>query len=163
MAATPCTRRFPLDLRNCDRPATAARRHVTTTLAGLGSALPASVVDDAELVASELIANAVRHTRSGPLDLELTVSTGYLTVSVRDADPRLPVFTPAATSDESGRGLGIVQALSSAQGYQPQLNCKTVWATLIFTQAPAGAAPDTLQLHGTQAGLDAVLVAGGGA
>jgi serine/threonine-protein kinase RsbW len=75
------------------------------------------VVDDARLVASELVGNAVRH--ASPLDngtmlvrwqeedsaLELSVSDG--------GGPTEPEVVEAEPYDVHGRGLGIVKALSS--------------------------------------------------
>ncbi|GLW07434.1 ATP-binding protein [Microtetraspora sp. NBRC 13810] len=82
------------------------------------------VVDDALVMATELVANAVRHTRSGHPGGHLTVLIGYR----GDGTARIEVIDEGAatvpaprepdheTPDESGRGLWLVQALSREWG-----------------------------------------------
>lgn len=68
-------------------------------------------VDDATLIASELVANAVRHGRSG-CRLRLQVGGGAVTVEVHDDAPGRPRVGVLDTESESGRGLAMVQALA---------------------------------------------------
>lgn len=89
------------------------RRWISGVLIGLGKD---ALVEDAQLVASELIANAVLHGR-GPITLSLAASEGGVALEVRDRggtdafDPGAPM--PAQDSS-GGRGLPIVRALASA-------------------------------------------------
>ncbi|MEV7980726.1 ATP-binding protein [Streptomyces sp. NPDC086519] len=82
------------------------------------------VVDTAELLAAELVTNAVRHTK-GPVALRVRWATGVLRVGAWDADPEPPVFPSeskvAADGDEEdgGRGLTLVRACSDLWGWQP--------------------------------------------
>jgi anti-sigma regulatory factor (Ser/Thr protein kinase) len=73
-------------------------------------------VDDAVLVASELVGNAVRHTTGGPDCLTITVDGDQIVVSVHDPEPddgRVHLSETAADPlAESGRGLWLVQTLA---------------------------------------------------
>ncbi len=79
----------------------------------------------AELVVSELSANAVRHARS-TFEVSVAVLDEVVRVAVTDA-ARLPTgwdgFRVA-----SDHGLGIVQALCSSWGVEPLAGGKVVWA-----------------------------------
>lgn len=115
------------------------RRRVRTSLAGF-----THLVDDAELVACELFANACRHTRSGQ---EGTVSvslsalrTGLVLITVTDQGPRtdphtgLPHIphTRRPSTDPltpGGRGLLLVASLATHWGHwTTEAGGTTVWA-----------------------------------
>ena len=104
-----------------------ARRFVTDTCAawdigGLG--------EDARLVASELVANAVLHGRS-PALLRLDLSRGVLTISVRDDAPAPPERRTVGTAPTGGRGVFLVDVIARAWGYAPTwAGGKVVWAVL---------------------------------
>ncbi|MFE9663840.1 MULTISPECIES: ATP-binding protein [unclassified Streptomyces] len=68
-------------------------------------------LQDAQLVVSELVANATRAARR-PCRLSLHVNDRELTVQVQDDSPGRPVLRPPSASAESGRGLALVHALS---------------------------------------------------
>jgi anti-sigma regulatory factor (Ser/Thr protein kinase) len=98
--------------------------------------LPETLRRHAELVASELVTNAVRHG-SPPLRMTvLTVGRG-VRIEVRDASPLPPatLLTSPPTA-EGGRGLGIVGALSSRWGHYQEGTGKCVWSEL--EPAPIG-------------------------
>ena len=85
---------------------------------------------DAAMVVTELVANAVDHART-PSTLTLELADADLRVAVRDARPgsalrALPV-NPAAPR---GRGLQMIEALASSWGVTPDGDGKTVWAVL---------------------------------
>ena len=98
--------------------AAAARRLTRQVLKDAGS--PA--VDEAELCASELAANAVEHTRSGrpggTFTIEVTATPATVRIAVRDAGaadgaaPAAPAQRPPLAA-ESGRGLWLVTMLAS--------------------------------------------------
>lgn len=68
------------------------------------------------LCTSELVTNAVLHG-SPPLELVLTARESHVRVEVRDADPRLARRRdPLANDTLSGRGLGIVEAMTERWG-----------------------------------------------
>ncbi|WP_329251043.1 ATP-binding protein [Streptomyces sp. NBC_01478] len=79
------------------------------------------VADTAELVATELVANAVLHTK-GPVMLRVSWSAGVLRVGAWDADPE-PPEPPGQLADlldaEAGRGLALVRACADLWGSQP--------------------------------------------
>ncbi len=53
-----------------------------------------AVADEIELAGSELVTNALLHTRSG-FAVTLAVCDGHIELAVRDRDPRPPVLRPA--------------------------------------------------------------------
>ncbi len=107
-----------------------ARRCTRRMLAawGLGP-----VADDAELVVSELMTNAVRATlaiaSAAHVVLYLAADTCRLTLLAWDACTQPPVHRPHDDDSAGGRGLEIVQACSDRWGtWAPVLGGKVVWA-----------------------------------
>ncbi|MEV4330823.1 SpoIIE family protein phosphatase [Streptomyces sp. NPDC049597] len=109
-----------------------ARRFTARTLRSWGVR---DEVDVALLVVSELVTNAIAHTR-GEVRLSLTLSAERLRIGVNDASPRSPV-KPANVDWEAtgGRGLLIVEAISAAWGSVPLSGGKQVWADIAVTPA----------------------------
>jgi anti-sigma regulatory factor (Ser/Thr protein kinase) len=94
----------------------------------------AHLVDDAEVIASELASNAVRHA-CPPLGLVVATRGDYLHVAVRDGSgtpPRVAQFTSSMLpdGDAAGRGLWLVAAFATSWGSMPTADGKVVWATL---------------------------------
>ncbi|MCD7445465.1 ATP-binding protein [Streptomyces lincolnensis] len=82
----------------------------------------AELTPTAELLASELLTNAHRHT-TGPYALRLrAMEPGRLRVAVWDTDPRVPPgfragdAVPPPCDAESGRGLHLVRACADSVG-----------------------------------------------
>ncbi|WP_254792736.1 SpoIIE family protein phosphatase [Streptomyces sp. CC77] len=93
-------------------------------------------VDMALLVVSELVTNAVAHTR-GEVRLDLTLAGDRLRIAVNDTSPRAPVR--AASTDweaTGGRGLLLVEAVSASWGSLPLGGGKQVWAELTVERTP---------------------------
>ncbi|MCZ4508187.1 MEKHLA domain-containing protein [Streptomyces sp. ActVer] len=88
-----------------------------------------ATADDARLLLSEILTNAVQHAQ-GPLGLHLCRTATELTVEVSDHSPHLPQPRLAAEDDESGRGLILVRALAGTWGVRPTDEGKTTWFTL---------------------------------
>ncbi|MEY9211348.1 SpoIIE family protein phosphatase [Thermobifida halotolerans] len=109
------------------RPTTPAlaRRLIRTTLTEWG--LP-SLIDLVELLATELVTNAVRYA-SRPIDLRL-LRTDILLCEVTDDDQHRPVLRQASTTDEGGRGLQLVSSLSRRWGASAKTTGKVVWFEL---------------------------------
>ena len=88
-----------------------------------------SLLDDATLIVSELIANAIQAVATR-IELDVELHRGQLIVTVLDDAAGWPtprVATPYATN---GRGLAIVEALSHQWGVTPGASTKQVWALL---------------------------------
>lgn len=93
------------------------------------------LVDVAELLAAELISNAVRHTK-GPAALRVRRSVEGR-IGAWDADPEPPeppVPLGRVGEQEEGRGLGIVVASATYWGWMPSARFgergKYVWCEL---------------------------------
>lgn len=85
--------------------------------------------DDALLLLSETLTNAVQHSE-GPVGLHLHRTATDLTVEVSDRSPQLPQPRVAVEDAESGRGLILVRALAADWGMRPTDEGKTIWFTL---------------------------------
>jgi anti-sigma regulatory factor (Ser/Thr protein kinase) len=82
--------------------------------------------DNATLVLSEIVTNAVRHASGGPILITVTTMDGHLRVEVHDESASLPI---ARTSGETGGyGLRLIDRLSDQWGiHQHPGDGKTVW------------------------------------
>ncbi|MGM1065220.1 ATP-binding protein [Saccharothrix sp. Mg75] len=113
-------------------PASAASSaHARQVVADVATAweLPVDVAEDAALVVTELVSNAVDHA-VGPVDLTLSRTADGLRVEVGDRSPDQPTPRPVRVDSSRGRGLIIVAALSVAWGTEPTATGKVVWAEL---------------------------------
>lgn len=106
--------------------------------------IPAQLADDACLITSELVTNAVHAT--GTLDpepdlatlaslplvgLKLTLAQGRLLIEVADASETPPQVQQQYEAAESGRGLFLVTMLAARWSYFPmEAGGKVVWAEL---------------------------------
>ncbi|MFH9429071.1 ATP-binding protein [Streptomyces sp. NPDC017615] len=105
-----------------------ARRLVRAALTAWGMH---DLADDAVLVASELVANAVRHARRESVRVVVERSTpGTVRVAVADFSRSLPEPRTPNDHDESGRGLVVVMALATNWGTDERHWGKVVWADL---------------------------------
>jgi anti-sigma regulatory factor (Ser/Thr protein kinase) len=98
-------------------------------------------LENAVLLTSELVTNAVMHSASrcggGTVTMQVRESAGGVRIEVADAGSDLSA--PVVRGDvyaSDGHGLFLVQALSDQWGYLREDNCTTVWFWL-------GAAPAT--------------------
>ncbi|MEV7812181.1 ATP-binding protein [Streptomyces flaveolus] len=103
-----------------------ARRLVTAQLAEWAVG---DLVDAAELLVSELVTNALRHTR-GPLRLNLRLREGRLLCEVEDTESAGPVRVVAGPDAEGGRGTELIDMLADAWGSTRTATGKTVWFEL---------------------------------
>jgi anti-sigma regulatory factor (Ser/Thr protein kinase) len=86
--------------------------------------------EDALLVATELVANAVDHAQT-PCVLTLSRDREGLRITVRDFAPgQLPQLQPVDVTAARGRGLQVVAAVSSEWGVTTVDGEKSVWAVL---------------------------------
>lgn len=99
------------------------------------------LADDAQLVVSELVTNALMHTRDsdlpGPrpvIGLRLMAQPPWLLCMVTDPSQQIPLPRQADPDDCSGRGLQVIESCSSRWGWNLlDESGKIVWALL-----PAG-------------------------
>ncbi|MEU1594497.1 SpoIIE family protein phosphatase [Streptomyces sp. NPDC005708] len=82
--------------------------------------------DPTQLIVSELVANALRHS-TGPIGLRL-IHHHVLTCEVFDTDANSPRLRHAHTTDENGRGLFLVAQMSHRWGARPVMGGKVIWA-----------------------------------
>ena len=88
------------------------------------------LAEDAELVATELVENALRHTDSVPR-LRLDLRRGRLTVEVADESARPAVLREGLDLLETGLGLRMVTKVAKKWGSSRSWSGgKTVWAVL---------------------------------
>jgi anti-sigma regulatory factor (Ser/Thr protein kinase) len=87
---------------------------------------------DAETVTSELVTNAIEHSGTATLGLEILhlTDSGMIAVIVTDSSADPPVRRDLADDTEHGRGLNIVEALSAKWGWRPEGPGKAVYAIL---------------------------------
>jgi anti-sigma regulatory factor (Ser/Thr protein kinase) len=110
-----------------------ARDFTRGTLRNWG--MPA-VADDAVLVVSELVTNALRYgaaDRAGQLGiwLRLMAQPPYLMCLVTDASRDIPLRRLAGADDVTGRGLQVIESCCSRWGWHLlDQGGKTVWALL---------------------------------
>jgi len=109
-----------------------ARCHVRAALVFHGLT---DYAEDAEIVTSELVTNAVQHVHGdGTETIGVTLARARnpptVTVIVSDSSPDGPARRDPPTASELGRGLQIVKALSAHWGWRQEDGRKTVFAVL---------------------------------
>jgi serine phosphatase RsbU (regulator of sigma subunit)/anti-sigma regulatory factor (Ser/Thr protein kinase) len=135
--------RFPANLAS----ASAARRFVRDALRGWGAA---EAVDDAVLLTSELVTNAVIHAGT-PVEVICQLAGTAIQVDVVDGAPaqKLPATDQTMVGDwarTNGRGLLLPSELAGTWGVTYGTETKTVWFRLeLRSSVPAGPAELTAQ------------------
>jgi anti-sigma regulatory factor (Ser/Thr protein kinase) len=106
-----------------------------------------TVIEDAELVAGELVANAIKATTTAveaagaqhrpmpPVAIEVELDGDVVRIGVEDSSPAAPVPQDATDDAENGRGLFLVEALSARWGVCFMVDGKTAWAELLLVPA----------------------------
>ncbi|HET9899141.1 MAG TPA: ATP-binding protein [Streptosporangiaceae bacterium] len=94
-----------------------------------------SLAQEAVLIASELVTNAIRHGSEGlkgsRVELAWQRQATKVICMVTDRSPLPPVLGSAGKDAESGRGLQVVQALAATWGWMMLgATSKAVWAAL---------------------------------
>lgn len=90
----------------------------------------ARVLNDALLLVSEVVANAVRHGSPPVTATVACVSDEVLQIRVTDGSPFPPRPRKADVLDDGGRGMTLVDLLSEDWGVDPTEDGKSVWFTL---------------------------------
>ncbi|OAH16028.1 ATP-binding protein [Streptomyces jeddahensis] len=145
-------RRFSFELAVHPRSAGQARRLTRARLTGWS--VGEETCETAALVVSELVTNALVHTASRVIVCELHDDARQLRISVRDegCTPGEPHPSPRRPEEEHGRGLLLVEAVSSAWGAQEAGSGLLVWADLPRARDGApetGTGADGVRGHGT--------------
>ncbi|MFE4824864.1 SpoIIE family protein phosphatase [Streptomyces sp. NPDC056704] len=99
-----------------------ARRHVREQLSTWGLD---DLTSTTELLASELVGNVVRHAK-GPVRLRLLHDAGLI-CEVFDGSLTMPRIRHATETDEGGRGLQLITALSQRWGARYTPTGKCIW------------------------------------
>lgn len=126
----PWPRRTYLELGAVPTAPSCARGHVRTVLLEWGLS---GLSDTAELITSELVTNAVRASDGlnpgvAPVRLWLVRDRTSIVMHVWDGSDSMPVRQPPDPDLESGRGLAVVENLSSDWGAYRESAGKVVWA-----------------------------------
>ncbi|MBV9662648.1 MAG: SpoIIE family protein phosphatase [Actinobacteria bacterium] len=103
-----------------------ARRLAREAMAGRSDVSQAA----AELVASELVTNALLHG-GGCAALEVVPLADGIRLEVTDNNQRAPLVALASTDTMTGRGLHMVGRLAARWGIEPTDDGKTVWAEIV--------------------------------
>ena len=92
---------------------------------------PPTLVEDVELVVSELVTNAMRHGR-GQITMHLEVAADRVVVGVQDQGADQPSPREPDAADLNGRGLALVALLATEWGVRaaPTGGGKVVWCVL---------------------------------
>ncbi|MEV4560629.1 ATP-binding protein [Kitasatospora sp. NPDC049285] len=133
-----------------------ARRHTRDMLTRWR--MPPDLTDKVLVVVSELATNAVQHPGSKQPErltsaelskvhafgLDLHLNGQAILVQVADRDPRPPVLQHVSEDAQSGRGIFLVEEMSSQWGfYYPPSGGKVVWAELTPSTQEPPAEPST--------------------
>jgi DNA-binding NarL/FixJ family response regulator len=89
----------------------------------------AALFDEAALVVTELVTNAVVHGGSF-FRLQLSRTSGAFRIEVVDEGDGTPEPQPQDTEAEGGRGIMLVDAMASSWGVESAASGKVVWAEI---------------------------------
>ena len=101
----------------------------------IGETLSTSSRDDALMLVSELVSNAVRHGGAGPIErieVHFAVDSGGATFEVCDVGPGfMPPVSPVACPEGGGFGLVLIESMSRSWGAHLHAGAGTcVWFDL---------------------------------
>ena len=109
---------------------TAARQARAFVRRAVGADVGDDLLDDALVVASELVANAVMHAGTAS-EIEVRVGPDVVEVRVTDGSTRAPTTRRLVGGlAAQGRGLVMLTALTASWGVEQHDDGKTVWAVL---------------------------------
>ena len=134
MQAPPASRRVTRSWRTAPESVPDARHLTRTALSSWE--LPA-IIDDAEIIVSELLTNALQASADdvSTISLRLFADHNHLLIMVWDGSPQMPAARHALPDEIDGRGLMIVEALSNACGAARSVEGgKIVWARMLLNR-----------------------------
>lgn len=89
------------------------------------------LIDDGQLIVSELVANAVQHSRCHQVRVSVDRPTGgRVRVAVSDKSRSKPALATPSVEEEAGRGLLLVGSVADDWGVDYRGWGKVVWAEL---------------------------------
>jgi anti-sigma regulatory factor (Ser/Thr protein kinase) len=103
-----------------------ARRFVESVLTEAGQE---GLVYTATMLVSELVANAVLHTRT-PIDVVVDPSGERVRIEVYDGSAQLPVRKHYSSLSGTGRGLLLVERMATDWGAERTPSGKVVWCEI---------------------------------
>jgi hypothetical protein len=121
-----------IQLEPTARAAGEARRFVATALNELGHP---DLVEDARLIASELVTNSLVNAPNLPIWLVIWQAGAFVDLEVWDCSPKPPVYLDPDLLADGGRGLHIVKELGIASGYTTFDCGKAIWVLLGLTDS----------------------------
>jgi anti-sigma regulatory factor (Ser/Thr protein kinase) len=143
VAAPPSARCAGIELSALPSAVRSARHWTADQLAQAKPPPACAAIDDAVLLVSELVTNAIRALGPGsdldriPGDgalilLLVTRLRGTIRIEVHDSvRGSLPAAQQDGSDAESGRGLTVIETLSARWGWQPAPHGKIVWCELV--------------------------------
>jgi len=84
------------------------------------------VLDNVELLISELVTNVVKHAATD-VDVRIAIGRTTVRIEVGDRNPTVPVMRNTAADEAGGKGMHIVHELSLRWGVQSRRTGKCVW------------------------------------
>ncbi len=112
----------------------AARRMVRSHLREHGLGL---LVDNAELIVSELVGNVVLHV-GGDVEVAVEITDDEVLLSVTDRSPLSPHLRVFSRTSSTGRGMRLVHSLSAEHGVRSSGDGKTIWVRLTSASSQRG-------------------------
>jgi anti-sigma regulatory factor (Ser/Thr protein kinase) len=89
------------------------------------------LMDDAQLLISELVTNALRYGTGREVIFRMLLGTDALVLEVNDGSTGRPQVRPAGPTEESGRGMWLVSAIATSWGVSEDET--TTWCALKAT------------------------------
>ncbi|WP_328914760.1 MULTISPECIES: ATP-binding protein [unclassified Streptomyces] len=89
--------------------------------------------DDAKLLISEVVTNALRYGEGGEIEFRLVITLRGLLIAVNDGSAQRPQLSMVGASSETGRGLFLIAAFADDWGVCP--DGTTTWCTLSLARA----------------------------
>jgi anti-sigma regulatory factor (Ser/Thr protein kinase) len=129
--AAPSAEWEPEELRRQLPPSAGAPAAARQAIEFIASGVPTETLDDAKLLATELVSNSVQHAAMGrteTIGLLIRVSRSALRVEVSDSSPT-PVVVRALT-ESGGYGLAVVAQIATRWGTERQAGRTVTWFEL---------------------------------
>ena len=126
VGAEPEPRHIRVRLRPVPDACRQARQVVTRAFAAWHIS---DLTSTATLVATELVANVVRHAHT-TMEFTIALRNGRVALTVRDGSTRMPRTVEPGLADAGGRGLRLVRDLTDGWGVLPVSDGKVIWTTM---------------------------------